>query len=88
MTSSLWLHRSRPGNATRRLSLWMSCRLRSSRRAARAASALALACLALPLTGCAAAAFPCRITSATLKIVPVVGHAAATPFDACASVID
>ncbi|MDR5740506.1 MULTISPECIES: DUF6726 family protein [unclassified Caballeronia] len=38
--------------------------------------------------GCAVAALPCRLTSATLKIVPVVGHAAATPFDACAAAID
>jgi hypothetical protein len=42
----------------------------------------------LPLDGCAVAALPCRVTSATLKIVPVVGHAAATPFDMCASAID
>ncbi|WP_311733133.1 DUF6726 family protein [Paraburkholderia fungorum] len=42
----------------------------------------------LPLGGCAVAALPCRLTSATLKIIPVVGHAAATPFDMCASAID
>ncbi|OLL29570.1 hypothetical protein BTH42_21670 [Burkholderia sp. SRS-W-2-2016] len=40
------------------------------------------------LGGCGAAALPCRLTAATLKIVPVVGHAAATPFDMCASAID
>jgi hypothetical protein len=44
--------------------------------------------LILPLTGCGLAAAPCRITSAALKIVPVVGHAAATPTDACAGAID
>jgi hypothetical protein len=54
----------------------------------RMAAAIALACLALPLEGCAAAAFPCRIASATLKIVPLVGHPAAVPFDACAAAID
>jgi len=54
----------------------------------RVAPAIALVCATLPLDGCAVAAFPCRITSATLKIVPVVGHAAAVPFDACASAID
>nr|WP_325072894.1 DUF6726 family protein [Paraburkholderia acidisoli] len=54
----------------------------------RASSAIAIACLALPLEGCAAAALPCRLASATLKIVPVVGHAASVPFDACASAID
>ena len=37
---------------------------------------------------CAAAAFPCRVASATLKIVPVLGHPAAVPFDACADAID
>ncbi|WP_250455867.1 DUF6726 family protein [Caballeronia sp. ATUFL_M2_KS44] len=49
--------------------------------------AIAAACPFL-LEGCAVAALPCRLTSATLKIVPVVGHAAATPFDACAAAID
>ncbi|WP_322788663.1 DUF6726 family protein [Paraburkholderia megapolitana] len=42
----------------------------------------------LPLSGCGLAALPCRAASATLKIIPVVGHAAATPFDACSSAID
>ena len=42
----------------------------------------------LPLTGCGLVAAPCRITSAALDIVPVVGHAAATPTNACASAID
>lgn len=42
----------------------------------------------LPLDGCAVAALPCRLTSAALKILPVVGHVAATPFDACAAAID
>ncbi|EKS70821.1 putative lipoprotein [Burkholderia sp. SJ98] len=40
------------------------------------------------LDGCALAALPCRATSALLKVVPVVGHAASTPFDACATAID
>ena len=31
---------------------------------------------------------PCRVASAGLKIVPVVGHVAAAPTDACADVID
>ena len=43
---------------------------------------------ALPLAGCGAAAAPCRIGSAVLDIIPIVGHAAATPTDACATVID
>lgn len=42
----------------------------------------------LLLTGCGLAAAPCRVGSAALKIVPVVGHAAATPTDACAGAID
>jgi hypothetical protein len=54
----------------------------------RAASAVSLACLALPLSSCAVAAFPCRVVSATMKIVPVVGHTAAVPFDTCADAID
>jgi hypothetical protein len=40
------------------------------------------------LSGCGLVAAPCRITSAALKIVPVVGHAAAAPTDACADIID
>lgn len=45
-----------------------------------------LACLIL--AGCGAAAAPCRVASAALKIVPLVGHAAAAPTDGCAEVID
>ncbi len=48
--------------------------------------ALALLCAALG--GCGLAAAPCRIASAGLKIVPVVGHVAAAPTDACADAID
>ncbi|SOE82188.1 hypothetical protein SAMN05446927_5502 [Caballeronia arationis] len=49
-------------------------------------AALCAACLGL--SGCGLAAAPCRITSAVIKVVPVVGHAAALPTDACAEVID
>jgi len=59
-----------------------------SRRLIRAAAWLALGAAFVPLDGCAVAALPCRLTSATLKIIPVVGHAAATPFDMCSSAID
>jgi hypothetical protein len=40
------------------------------------------------VSGCGLAAAPCRVASAGLKVVPVVGHAAATPTDACAGAID
>lgn len=40
------------------------------------------------MAGCGLAAAPCRIASAGLKIVPLVGHVAAAPTDACAAVID
>jgi hypothetical protein len=40
------------------------------------------------MTGCGLAAAPCRVASAGLKIVPLVGHVAAAPTDACAAVID
>jgi hypothetical protein len=40
------------------------------------------------VSGCGLAAAPCRVGSAALKVVPVVGHAAATPTDACADAID
>lgn len=48
------------------------------------------AVLLLPavLGGCGVLAAPCRIGSAVIKMVPVVGKAAALPTDACAAVID
>ncbi|WQD81151.1 DUF6726 family protein [Paraburkholderia kururiensis] len=49
---------------------------------------LAVAAATFPLDGCAVAALPCRVVAATLKVVPVVGHTAAVPFDTCADVID
>ena len=46
---------------------------------------LGLACL---LGGCGVAAAPCRVGSAVLDMVPLVGHIAAAPTDTCANVID
>ena len=40
------------------------------------------------LGGCGVFAAPCRVGSAALKIIPLVGHAAAAPTDACGEVID
>lgn len=48
---------------------------------------LAVLCV-VGLSGCGLAAAPCRVASAGLKIVPLVGHVAAAPTDACADVID
>ena len=42
----------------------------------------------LSLGGCGVLAAPCRVASAVIKIVPIVGHAAALPTDTCAAVID
>ncbi len=42
----------------------------------------------LALSGCSILAAPCRITSAAVGAVPVVGGAAATPTNACGDVID
>ncbi len=42
----------------------------------------------LGLAGCGVAAAPCRVGSAALDMVPLVGHVAAAPTDACAGVID
>jgi hypothetical protein len=47
-----------------------------------------LVALCLALSGCGLVAFPCRAGSAIVKIVPVVGHPAAAPLDACAEAID
>lgn len=64
-------------------------RLRPLLGAARVGGAwLAVAAATLALDGCAVAALPCRVVAATLKVVPVVGHTAAVPFDTCADVID
>ena len=49
---------------------------------------LALVLVALALSGCGVIAAPCRVGSAGLKAVPLVGHIAAAPTDACADVID
>lgn len=49
---------------------------------------LFLLALAPLLSGCGLAAAPCRVASAGIKIVPVIGHPAAAPTDACASAID
>ena len=47
------------------------------------------ALLLLPaLAGCGAAAAPCRVSSALLDAIPVVGGVLATPTDACATVVD
>lgn len=44
--------------------------------------------LCLGVSGCGVVAAPCRITSGAIKAVPLVGHVAAAPTDACADVID
>jgi hypothetical protein len=56
--------------------------------AARAACWAGAAALILSVSGCGLAALPCRVVSATLKVVPGVGTVAASPFDTCASAID
>lgn len=48
----------------------------------------ALLAILASLSGCGLFAAPCRVGSAVIKVVPLVGHAAATPTDACADVID
>ena len=51
--------------------------------------ALALpALIVLGLSGCGVAAAPCRVGSAVLDAIPLVGHIAATPTDACAGAVD
>ncbi|MGA8010094.1 MAG: DUF6726 family protein [Thiomonas sp.] len=49
---------------------------------------IALLFAASVLAGCGVLAAPCRVASAGLKMVPVVGHVAAAPTDVCAAVID
>lgn len=61
---------------------------RSDRPLVRVAAWSLVAMLCAGLSGCGLAAAPCRVASAGLKIVPLVGHVAAAPTDACANVID
>jgi hypothetical protein len=49
---------------------------------------LAMVVAGILLSGCGLFAAPCRVGSAALDIVPVVGHAAAAPTNACADAID
>lgn len=49
---------------------------------------VAVLALIVSLSACGVLAAPCRVTSAALKMVPLVGHAAALPTDACAAIID
>jgi len=57
-------------------------------RARRLGALGVLFALCAGMTGCGLAAAPCRVASAGLKIVPLVGHVAAAPTDACADAID
>lgn len=54
----------------------------------RLAKILVIFALCGAATGCGVLAAPCRVTSAALKMVPLVGHIAALPTDGCAAVID
>ena|GEM_PF-342109 len=58
------------------------------RRARRLGALGVLFALCAGMSGCGLAAAPCRVASAGLKIVPLVGHVAAAPTDACADAID
>jgi hypothetical protein len=42
----------------------------------------------LGLSGCGLFAAPCRVATAGIDVVPVVGHPVATPTRACANAID
>jgi hypothetical protein len=61
---------------------------RSGRGYGRFIAKIMLVSFVFSLAGCGVMAAPCRVTSAALKMVPLVGHVAAAPTDACASVID
>ena len=60
----------------------------SSARGMRSARIAAFLTACVTVTGCGLVAAPCRVASAAIKIVPVVGHPAAVPTDACAEAID
>jgi hypothetical protein len=50
--------------------------------------AVMIATAAASLTGCGVAAFPVRVGSAAMKVVPVAGDVVAYPLDKTADVID
>jgi hypothetical protein len=50
--------------------------------------AITVILLCVALSGCGVAAAPCRVVSAGLDMVPLVGHLAASPTNACADAID
>ncbi|MBT5266407.1 MAG: hypothetical protein HOL85_16345 [Rhodospirillaceae bacterium] len=49
---------------------------------------LILTATAFALSGCAAAAAPCRATSAVIQVIPLIGDPIATVFEACGDAID
>ena len=49
---------------------------------------LTIGLLCLATSACGVAAAPCRVVSAGLDMIPLVGHIAAAPTNACADVID
>jgi hypothetical protein len=49
---------------------------------------VAMLLVSVALSGCGVLAAPCRVASAGIKMVPVIGHVAAAPTDLCAAVID
>lgn len=60
----------------------------SSRRLPAVVKIALVGLLALAVTSCGVLAAPCRLASAGLKVVPLVGHAMAIPTDVCAAIID
>jgi hypothetical protein len=49
---------------------------------------LVMLAVGVTMSGCGLVALPCRVSSAVVKVVPLVGHPAAAPLDACADIID
>ncbi|WP_323049072.1 DUF6726 family protein [Caballeronia mineralivorans] len=82
-----WLARvSTP--AHNKVAVFPMLNFRSYKSYARLVACLIAGAVVLPMEGCGLAALPCRLVSATVKIVPGVGNAAAAPFDTCAAAID
>src|SRR5882757_11333048 len=79
-----WLARvSTP--AHNKVAVFPMLNFRSYKSYARLVACLIAGAVVLPMEGCGLAALPCRLVSATVKIVPGVGNAAAAPFDTCAA---
>ncbi len=81
-------HFHRVTNSTHMTTSMSASRYRPSHPLRTMLRMLGIVAMLSSIGGCGVLAAPCRVTSAAFKMVPLIGHAAAIPTDACAAVID